>query len=72
MFLVLNVIMLFTFVQTVKSDPGYLPCNSDEYELSLKKVFYLIQFNIYHLYLIFHPSLDTKEIDTSLVNAKEI
>ena len=50
MFLVLNVIMLCTFVQTVKSDPGYLPCNSDEYELSLKKVFYLIQVHTLYLF----------------------
>ena len=39
-FLLLNVVMWYTFIISSTKDPGYLHCNSDEYDIALKKVFY--------------------------------
>ena len=37
-FLLLNVVMWYTFINSATRDPGFLPCNSEEYDIALKKV----------------------------------
>ena len=38
-FMFLNIVMWYTFIISATKDPGYLQCNSDEYDIALKKVF---------------------------------
>jgi len=37
-FMFLNIVMWYSFITAATKDPGYLQCNSDEYDIALKKV----------------------------------